>query len=150
MTAWAGRKIGGYVLRNRLRAAAPDAAPAAAVIAGLAAEFADFRELRWPLLALVLAGVTITAATAIRERSRWRAAAMTVALGALTWGAAETIYVLLHLVRGGEFTAERFGDSQAAQALGLIAVHAVALGVPTGAVAAALLALWPNSGRWLR
>ena len=54
------------------------------------------------------------------------------------WAAAETLYVVLHAAQGERFDAERFGP-QWRQALGLIGVHAVVLGAPTGIVAGVLL-----------
>jgi hypothetical protein len=119
-------------------------APLAAVLAGLAAEFLDFRALRVPLLLMVLAGVAATA-YALSPRG-WRGAAFTVALGALTWAAAETIYVIIHAASGQPLETER-SASQPAAALWLIAVHGVVLGVPTGAAAACLQALLPRGRR---
>lgn len=114
------------------------AAPAVALLAGVAAEWLDFRALRVPLLMLVGCGVLLTALAVLRGRRGWRAAATTLLLGAATWGAAETLYVLIHTATGQRFDAPRFGP-QPAQALGLIGVHAAFLGLPTGAAAAALL-----------
>jgi hypothetical protein len=122
------------------------AAPLAAVLAGCAAEWLDFRALRYPLLAMVLAGVTATryaqdALAQDRERSQIRgygALLRAVVLGVVTWGAAETVYVLLHVLQGERFAADRFGP-QPVQALALIAAHGVFLGAPTGIVAWALL-----------
>ena len=117
-------------------------APLAAIAAGLAAEWLDFRALRYPLLALVLAGVTATSlALALTARHGvTRDSAVALAIGVATWAAAETLYVVIHALRGEPFEAERFGP-QWAQALGLIAVHALALGAPTGVAAALLLQL---------
>jgi len=111
------------------------AAPAAAVLAGLAAEWLDFRALRYPLLLMVGLGVLATALAVLPRTGGWRAAALTVAIGIATWAAAETLYVVLHAAQGERFEAERFGP-QPAQALGLIAAHALFLGVPTGVAAA--------------
>lgn len=112
----------------------------AALLAGLAAEWMDFRGLRYPLLAMVGAGVLATA-HALFRRARWPGAFVaTVVLGALTWGGAETLYVILHVASGESFDAGRFGP-QWAQALGLIGVHAFFLGLPTGIAAGALLRL---------
>ncbi|HZP58594.1 MAG TPA: hypothetical protein VFC53_13745 [Dehalococcoidia bacterium] len=124
-------------------------APVAAVLLGAGAEWLDFRELRAAFLALGVAGVTVTALAlrpgAWRAMPALRAALLTVALGAATWAAAEATYVALHLAQGERFHAERFGP-QPAQAIGLIAAHALFLGVPTGVAAAALV-----FGReWLR
>jgi hypothetical protein len=118
------------------------AAPLAAVAAGLAAEWLDFRALRYPLLVLVLAGVTATvfAVTWSGSRSAMRDSLLAVGIGAATWGAAESLYVVIHALRGEPFDAEGFGP-QWSQALGLIAVHAAVLGGPTGAVAALFLRL---------
>ena len=114
------------------------AAPVVAVLAGLAAEFLDFRALRYPLLAIVLAGVTLTSHALVRHRDGWAKWLIPVATGVATWGAAETLYVLLHVTQGTPFEAERFG-SQPAQAVGLIIAHGLLLGAPTGFVAAILL-----------
>lgn len=114
------------------------AAPAVAIAAGLAAQWLDFRALRYPLLLLVGTGVLLTAIALARGARGWRPAAMTVVLGAATWGAAETLYVMIHAATGQQFDAPRFG-SQPMQALGLIGVHTGVLGVPTGAAAAGLL-----------
>ena len=116
------------------------AAPAAAVLAGVAAEWLDFRALRYPLLALMLAATTATALALPRLQDGARDAARTVLLGMVTWGAAEALYVVIHTLRGEPFDAARFGP-QPAQAFGLIAVHALVLGLPTGLVAAALIRL---------
>jgi hypothetical protein len=125
------------------------AAPLAAVLAGCAAEWLDFRALRYPLLAMVLAGVTLTryahdAHDALaRDRAQPTrgsidALVRAVALVAVTWSAAETVYVLLHVLQGERFEADRFGP-QPMQALALIAAHGVFLGAPTGIVAWGLL-----------
>lgn len=112
-------------------------APIAAALAGLGAEWLDFRALRYPLLVMVGAGVLATALALFAHERPWRAFVLTVVLGAATWGAAETLYVVLHAAQGEQFDAERFGP-QWRQALGLIGVHALFLGVPTG-LAAGLL-----------
>ena len=122
------------------------AAPVAALLAGSAAEWLDFRALRYPLLVLVLVGVMLTrqAHDAIaRHGARARRDALhallrTVLLGVVTWGAAETVYVVLHAAQGERFEADRFGP-QPAQALALVGAHALFLGVPTGIAAWALL-----------
>jgi len=109
-------------------------APVAAVLAGVAAEWLDFRALRYPLLLVVAAGVLATALALFRRERAMRAFVATVVLGAATWAAAETLYVVIHTIRGEPFDAGRFGP-QWAQALGLIGVHALFLGVPTGIAA---------------
>jgi hypothetical protein len=113
-------------------------APVAAVLAGMAAEWLDFRALRYPLLLMVGLGVLATAHALTAGRAGWRPFVTAVLLGASTWGAAETLYVLLHVAQGERFDAPRFG-AQATQALGLIGVHAAFLGLPTGVVAGAIL-----------
>jgi hypothetical protein len=113
-------------------------APTAAILAGIAAQWLDFNALRYPLLLMVLAGVTATAYAITGGRAGWRAFAVTVAIGIATWCAAETLYVIIHTALGEPFDAERFGP-QWSQALGLIAVHAFVLGLPTGVVAGVLL-----------
>jgi hypothetical protein len=113
-------------------------APLAALLAGLAAQWLDFNALRYPLLLMVLGGVTATAHALTGGRRGWRPFAVTVATGIATWAAAETLYVVIHAALGQPFDAERFG-AQWSQALGLIAVHALALGAPTGICAAVLL-----------
>ena len=117
----------------------------AAVFAGVAAEWLDFRALRYPLLLLVLAGVLATA-SAMEPRGR-RTLVRALIIGVATCAAAEMLYVIIHATRGEAFDAERFGP-QWVQALGLIAVHALVLGAPTGIVAGALL--WIRSRLWRR
>ena len=114
------------------------AAPIVAIVAGVAAEWLDFRALRWPLLALVLAGVALTSHAMLRDRSGWSRLLVPVAVGVATWAAAETLYVIFHVVQGEPFDAERFGP-QPAQAIGLIAAHGFFLGAPTGLAAALIL-----------
>jgi hypothetical protein len=120
------------------------AAPIAAIIAGVSAEWLDFRALRYPLLLMVLAAVVATQcaldAQAPRSRSLSGSMLRTVLLGVFTWGAAQTIYVALHVLQGERFDAPRFGP-QALQALGLIAAHALFLGAPTGFAAGVILQL---------
>ena len=115
------------------------AAPAAALAAGVAAEWLDFSALRYPLLLVVLIGVVLTAWALFGGRKGWRVLAVTFPLGVFTWAAAQTVYVVLHLVQGERFNFEVF-DSQPAQAVGLIIAHGVFLGLPTGFVAG--VALW--------
>jgi hypothetical protein len=69
-------------------------------------------------------------------------------LGVTTWGAAQTLYVILHAAQGERFDAPRFGP-QPLQALGLIAAHALFLGAPTGLAAGAVLRVhaWVARGR---
>ena len=85
-----------------------------------------------------LAGVTATAYAWTGGRGGWRPFVTAVAIGVAAWAAAETLYVVLHAAQGERFDAERFGP-QWRQALGLIGVHAVVLGAPTGIVAGVLL-----------
>jgi hypothetical protein len=115
-------------------------APVAALLVGLSAEWVDFRELRVPLLLVAGFGVLATAYAIHGTRTGWRPCARTALIGVTTWGAAQTLYVLLHLARGESFNAGRFGP-QWSQALALIAAHAVFFGAPTGAVAGAMLHL---------
>jgi hypothetical protein len=110
-------------------------APVAAIAAGIAAEWLDFRALRYPLLAMVGAGVLASSIAVTKRDGSGRAFVTTILLGIATWGMAETLYVALHTTRGEAFEAERFGP-QWAQALGLIGVHALFLGAPTGLTAA--------------
>jgi len=145
--------------RNAFERALIFGAPVAAALAGVTAEWLDVRALRYPLLLMVLAGVAATA-FAIESRGRDVANASDPArgrgqesgrgkplrqrvvraliIGVSTWAAAEMLYVIIHAARGEAFEAERFGP-QWAQALGLIGVHALFLGAPTGIVAGALL-----------
>jgi hypothetical protein len=122
------------------------AAPVAAIIAGISAEWLDFRALRYPLLLMMLAAVVATR-FAHEELARRRGDAprsapdamlRAVLLGMITWGAAQTLYVILHVAQGERFDAPRFGP-QPLQAIGLIAAHAIFLGVPTGLAAGAIL-----------
>jgi hypothetical protein len=116
------------------------AAPTAAVLTGLAAEYLDFRALRVPILLGVGFAVLPTAYALSGGRPGLRTFSIGVATGTATWAAAETVYVVIHAATGGTFSADRFGP-QWAQALGLIAAHGVFLGVPTGIVAGLLLQL---------
>jgi hypothetical protein len=113
-------------------------APTVALAAGIAAQWLDFRALREPILLFVGLGVLATAIALARGRGGWRAFAIALATGIATWAAAETLYVILHVALGERFDAPRFG-AQWSQALGLIGVHALFLGAPTGAVAGLLL-----------
>lgn len=124
-------------------------APLAALLVGLSAEWLDFRELRAPLLFVAGFGILATAYAIDGTRAGWRPFLRTVLIGFGTWGAAQTLYVLLHVARGESFDASRFGP-QWSQALGLIAAHGLFLGVPTGIVAALMLQAaarrWPARG----
>ena len=117
------------------------AAPATALAAGIAAEWLDFRALRYPLLLMVALGVMVTARALLGPRFEWQALAVTAGVGMAAWGAAETVYVVLHVAQGERFSFEAF-DSQPAQAAGLIALHAILLGLPTGLAAGAVLAVF--------
>lgn len=113
-------------------------APLAAVLAGAAAQWLDFRALRVPLLLLVGFGVLATAFAIVGARRDWRAALATVGIGAATWAAGQSIYAVIHIASGERFHADRFGP-QWSQAIALIAAHGAFLGVPTGIVAAIIL-----------
>jgi hypothetical protein len=119
-------------------------APLAAVLAGIGAEFLDFRELRVPFLFGVGLGVLATSYALFGTRPGGRRFALTALVGMATWGGAESLYAVLHVARGELFDAPRFGP-QAAQAFGLIGVHALFLGLPTGLAAGAML-----HAPWLR
>ncbi|MDE3096035.1 MAG: hypothetical protein KGK07_08540 [Chloroflexota bacterium] len=119
-------------------------APLAALLAGMGAEWLDFRALRVPFLLVVGCGVLATSYALSGARAGGRRFALTVLVGMATWGAGEALYTVIHSARGEPFHAGRFGP-QPAQALGLIGVHALFLGLPTGLVAAALL-----HAPWLR
>ena len=134
--ASSGRRIDGLLIFG---------APVAAALAGVSAEWLDFRALRYPLLLLVLVGVLATA-SAIESRGRGTLVRVLI-IGVATWAAAETLYVIIHAARGEAFAAGRFGP-QWGQALGLIVVHALVLGAPTGIVAGALL--WIRGRLWRR
>jgi hypothetical protein len=111
------------------------------MLGGMSAEWLDFRALRVPLLMMAGFGVLAAAWALTRGRTGVRPFLQTVAAGAATWAAIETLYVVIHLVAGERFHAERFGP-QWSQAIGLIAAHGLFLGVPTGiAVALALHAV---------
>jgi hypothetical protein len=122
------------------------AAPFAAVIAGLATHWWDLRQ---ALLLPVGLAVLATSFALAKRRTRWQAFLLAVAVGAVTWGGAQTVYILAHLVAGEPLDAGRFGP-QWAQALGLVAAHVVFLGIPTGAVAGLLLNLPPLHALRLR
>jgi hypothetical protein len=121
------------------------AAALAAVLAGIAAEWLDFRSLRYPILLCVGVGVLFTAHSILGVRTSVRTFLWTVALGVATWAAAESLYVAIHAARGEAFEAERFGP-QWVQAFGLIGVHGIFLGLPTGLAAATLL----SAHSWIR
>lgn len=123
-------------------------APLVAVLAGMSAEWLDFRALRVPLLLLVGFGVLATAYAAGGARHGWRPFAMTVLIGAATWAAAQSIYAAIHVASGERFEADRFGP-QWSQAVVLIAAHGVLLGVPTGITAAVVLRLVASRTRAL-
>jgi hypothetical protein len=113
-------------------------APLVAVLAGLSAQWLDFRELRVPLLFMVGFGVLATAHAVVGLRRGWRAFGVATLVGVATWAAAETVYAVVHVALGERFHADRFGP-QWSQAIGLIAAHGVFLGAPTGLVAGAIL-----------
>lgn len=114
------------------------AAPIAALLIGLSAEWLDFRALQVPLLFLAGFGILATAyAIDGTQVGRWPFV-RTAGIGFATWAGAQSVFVLLHLARGESFDAGRFGP-QWAQALGLIAAHGLFLGLPTGVVAALML-----------
>ena len=113
-------------------------APCVAIVAGMSAQWLDFRALRVPLLLLVGFGVLATAYATNGVRRDWRAALTTVLIGAATWAAAQSIYAIIHIASGERFHADRFG-AQWSQAIALIAAHGTFLGAPTGIVAAMIL-----------
>jgi len=114
-------------------------APLVAVLAGLSAEWLDFRALRVPLLLMVGLGVLAASYVISGTRAGRRPFATTVLVGAATWAAAEALYCILHVALGHRFDADAFGSSQPVQAAGLIAVHGLFLGAPTGVAAALML-----------
>ena len=113
-------------------------APLVAILAGIGAEFLDFRALRVPFLFGVGFGVLATSYALFGTRASRRNFVLTALIGAATWAGAETLYTILHPLRGEMFHADRFGP-QWAQALGLIAAHGLFLGLPTGITAAVML-----------
>ena len=121
-------------------------APLVAVLAGLSAEWLDFRALRAPLLLMVGGGVLATAHARTGTRTDGRAFATTVLIGAATWAAAQTVYCAAHVALGHRFHADVFGSSQAVQTAGLISAHGLLLGAPTGIAAALVL----RAPAWLR
>ncbi|MBI5283877.1 MAG: hypothetical protein HY874_02175 [Chloroflexi bacterium] len=123
-------------------------APLVALLGGIAAEWLDFRALRLPLLLIVGLGVLATSYAVSGTHTGVRPFLRTVAVGAVTWPAAETVYAVIHAAGGERFHAERFG-SQWSQAIGLIAAHGLFLGTPTG-IAAALMLHAPALVRRLR
>jgi hypothetical protein len=123
-------------------------APLVAALGGMSAEWLDFRELRVPLLLMVGFGVLATAHVVAGTRPGWRAFAVATLVGVATWAAVETIYSIIHVARGEQFHAGRFGP-QWSQAIGLIAAHGLFLGAPTGAVAGVMLQ-WRPLWRRLR
>jgi len=123
-------------------------APVAAVLAGLGAEFVDFRELRVLFLLGVGFGVLATSYALTGARPGWRTLGLASLVGVATWGGGEALYTIIHASRGELFHAERFGP-QPMQALGLIAAHGLFLGLPTGLAAGAMLH-WPRLRARLR
>ena len=117
-------------------------APFVAVLAGMSAEWLDFRALRVPLLLFVGFGVLATAYAAGGVRGGWRSFATTVLIGAVTWAAAQSVYAIIHVASGERFEADRFGP-QWSQVIALIAAHGAFLGAPTGLAAAIILRLPP-------
>ncbi len=113
-------------------------APVFAVLAGLGAEWLDFRALRVPFLLAVGLGALATAHAAVGMRAGARNFARAALIRAAMWSAVEAVYVLLHAARREAFHADRFGP-QWSQAVGLIAAHALFLGLPTGIAVALLL-----------
>ena len=115
------------------------AAPVVALLAGMAAEWLDFRALRVPLLLMVGFGVLAHVLRA-DARPRWPAPVRRDGghrrrhLGR----GARRVYAIIHVAAGERFHAERFGP-QWSQAIGLIAAHGLFLGVPTGIAAALML-----------
>lgn len=114
------------------------AAPVVAVLAGLAAEWLDFRALRVPLLTMVGLGVLGTSYAVTRGRPGMPEFLVTIGLGGLTWAGAESVYALVHVARGEMFHLDA-GGPQAVQAVALIAAHGVILGLPTGLAVAILV-----------
>lgn len=125
------------------------AAPVAAIVAGMAAQWLDFRALRVPLLLLVGFGVLTTALALAEGRRGWRTFVIAVGVGAAAWAGEQTVYVALHVALGEPFEAERFGP-QWSQAIMLILAHGLFLGVPTGAFAGLLLHVPPIRGVRIR
>jgi hypothetical protein len=116
----------------------------AALIVGVGGEWLDFRALRVPIL-LVVGICVLAAACSFSPRGGVGDFVRTSLVGAATWGTGGVLYAIIHVARGESFDASRFGP-QWSQALGLIAVHALLLGLPTGiAVASAMQAY-----RWRR
>lgn len=117
-------------------------APLVAILAGMAAEWLDFRALRVPLLLMVGFGVLATATALNGRRRAWPAFLTSIAVGFAAWAGAETVYAIIHVSSGQRFHAERFGP-QWSQAIILILAHGLFLGAPTGAVVGVLLQ-WPR------
>ncbi len=123
-------------------------APLVAVLGGMSAEWLDFRELRVPLLLMVGFGVLATAHALVGARPGWRPFLTAAFVGVATWAAVEGVYTVIHVARGEQFHADRFGP-QWSQAIGLIAAHGLFLGAPTGVVAGLMLQ-WRTLWRRLR
>jgi hypothetical protein len=116
-------------------------APAAAIAAGLFSSLTEFREWQELILVMMVAGAAAGAVGLAGDRDGRRLALTALALGPAMWAGAQVVYVAVQLVQGDPFEADRFGP-QWVQAVGLIAAHAVFLGVPTGLAAALLVLGW--------
>lgn len=119
-------------------------APVVAVLAGMAAQWVDFRALRAPLLLMVGFGVLATAYAVSGTRRGWRPFVAAVLIGAATWAGAQSVYAIIHTASGERFHADRFGP-QWSHAIALIAAHGAFLGAPTGIVAG--IVLWVAARR---
>ena len=127
-----------------VRAFLASGAVVGALTVGAGGEWLDFRALRAPILLGV--GVCVLAAACSVPRSRgFIDFVRTALIGAATWGAGRALYAFIHIARGESFDASRFGP-QWSQALGLIAVHTVLIGLPTSIAVAALMQAY----RWRR
>lgn len=116
-------------------------AAAAAITTGLLSALTEFREWRELILVMMVAGAAMGAAGLHRGSDDRRLTLTAFVLGPAMWALAQIVYVMVQLGRGEPFEADRFGP-QWAQALGLIAAHAVFLGTPTGVAAALLVLGW--------
>src|SRR2546430_1354127 len=126
------------------RASPPPRAGVGALVVGAGGLVRDSRAL--PVTSMTVDGLMVlVAACSFSRRDGVHDLVRTSVVGAGTWGIGGGLYVIIRVARGESFDASRFGP-QWSQAIGLSAVHALLLGLPTGIAVAALMQAY----RWRR